>query len=342
MNKSLKISIIVFSSLIVAGGITLLLVKRKRKKAEKQIIIQQELDNIKDLEKIRDDFDSQGNEDKPTSSNYIKPTRNLDKGISNNFSDIKGRYLIPAIKSDDPVKGHIYAQGFANIRETPEVNNQRAWYDPITNYLGKVNSGSRIGTIISEQYDNMTPKMRWFKVKLAKKIDGKQYGWVRADNVTFYGFKKNKSSSFDGNFVEKYDNSYMLGSEVFPHPNWMIGYSQYSDNIMSDFEGLNLDLNLSSNSNYLSSNFFSENRPFDDVISELLDKDLIGVRNVFKNLKIKTTVPTRGGGYLRTLKIFYKKKIIKIFERKTYIYPKKSKKFKEEINKLILKNNIKT
>lgn len=338
MNKSLKISIIVLSSLIVAGGITLLLIKRKRKKVEKEIIIQKELDNIKELDEIRDGLDSQ---DEIPSSNYINPTRNLDKGISNNFRDIKGKMLYPAIKSTNPVKGHIYAQGFANIRETPEVNNKRAWYDPITNYLGKVNSGTKIGTIVSEQYDNMTPKMRWFKVKLAKKIDGEQYGWVRSDNVTFYGFKKNTSSSFDGNFVEKYDNSYMLGSEVFPHPNWMIGYSQYSDDVMNNFEGLNLDLNLSNNSNYLSSNFFSENRPFDDIINELLDKDLIGVRNVFRSLKIKMNYPRQsGGGYLEYFKKMLKLKINRIFKRKTY--PKKSKKFKEEINKLILKNNIKT
>lgn len=50
----------------------------------------------------------------------------------------------------------------------------------------------------------------------------------------------------------------MLGSEVFPHPNWMIGYSQYSDDVMSNFQGLNLDLNVSSNSNYLSSNFLQK------------------------------------------------------------------------------------
>ena len=351
MNKSFKISMIVLSSLVVAGGISLLLVKRKRKKKEQQIIIQQELDNIKDLEKIRDDLDSQGNEKNPTPSNYIKPTRNLDKGITNNFSDIKGKYLIPAIKSSDPIKGHIYAQGFANIRETPEVNNSQGFSDLWqTNLLGKVSAGARIGTIISEQYDNMTPKMRWFKVKLAKKIDGEQYGWVRSDNVTFYGFKKNKSSSFDGNFenksssfdgnfVEKYDNSYMLGSDVFPHPNWMIGYSQYSDDVMSNFEGLNLDLNVSSNSNYLSSNFFTENRPLNEILEELVDKDFVGVKNVFLDLKIRTTLKNISN--IQSLKQRLTTRTYDIYKLKRPFFPKRHKKFIQEIDKLLLKNNIK-
>jgi hypothetical protein len=85
--------------------------------------------------------------------------------------------------------------------------------------------------------------MRWFKVKLTKKIDDNQYGWVRADNVTFYPFTKKSKSSFDGSFVERYDNSYQLGADVFPHSNWMIAYRAYGNDVTSDFEG-NLDLNL--------------------------------------------------------------------------------------------------
>ena len=86
--------------------------------------------------------------------------------------------------------------------------------------------------------------MRWFKVKLTKKIDGTQYGWVRGDNVTFVPFPKKKpKSSFSGDFVEKYDNSYQLGADVFPHSNWMIGYPVYGNDVSSDFEG-NLDLDI--------------------------------------------------------------------------------------------------
>jgi hypothetical protein len=50
----------------------------------------------------------------------------------------------------------------------------------------------------------MTPKMRWFWVKLTKKIGSREHAWVRGDVVTFKPFTKNKSS-FDGGFVEKYD-----------------------------------------------------------------------------------------------------------------------------------------
>ena len=111
--------------------------------------------------------------------------------------------------------------------------------------LGKVSTGQNIGKIISEQYDNMTPKMRWFKVKLSKEIDGEKYGWVRGDNVTFQPIKKKSSKSkFEGDFVQKYDNSYQLGSDVFPHPNWMIQYRAYAgDEVTSDFGG-NFDLDI--------------------------------------------------------------------------------------------------
>ena len=84
--------------------------------------------------------------------------------------------------------------------------------------------------------------MRWFKVKLTKKIDGEQYGWVRGDNVTFVPFTK-KKSSFEGDFVQKYNNTYQLGADVFPHSNWMIGYPAYGNDVTSNFEG-ELDLNL--------------------------------------------------------------------------------------------------
>jgi len=54
---------------------------------------------------------------------------------------------------------------------------------------------------------------------------------------------KKKKSSFDGAFVEKYDNSYQLGADVFPHSNWMMGYGAYGNDVTSDFEG-NLDLDI--------------------------------------------------------------------------------------------------
>jgi hypothetical protein len=240
MNRGLKISLIVIGSLAVAGGLTYAIAKMIRKKKDEKKAVEKELQEIQQLKEINEGLEGQ----ESSKNNNISPVRNLDRVLNNSFSEIKNVKLYPAKKSNNPAQGHPYAEGFANIRETPEVNNESAWYDPFDNLLGKVSAGSSIGTVISEQYDDMTPKMRWFKVKLTNKIDGEQYGWVRGDNVTFVPFtKKNKKSSFDGAFVERYDTSYQLGADVFPHSNWMIGYSASANDVTSDFIG-EIDLNI--------------------------------------------------------------------------------------------------
>ena len=240
MNKALKISLIIGGSLAVAGGVTYLITKRIRKKKEEKKAVEKELLETQQIKDINKGLEGQ----QTAKDNKISPVRNLDKVLNNSFSDIQYVLLYPAKKSNDPAQGHPYAEGFANIRTSPEVNNESAWYDPFDNLLGKVSAGSSIGQIISEQYDNMTPKMRWFKVKLTNKLDGWEYAWVRGDNVTFVPFdKKGKKSSFNGDFVEKYNTSYQLGADVFPHSNWMIGYSASANDVTSDFEG-ELDLNI--------------------------------------------------------------------------------------------------
>jgi hypothetical protein len=239
MNRGLKITLIIAGSLVVAGGVTFAIVRSIRKKKEQEEAQKKELEETQQLEEINTNLESQQSTQQ---SNKVIPLRNLDKVLNNTFNEIRGVKIYPAKKSNDPAQGHPYAEGFANIRETPEVNNESAWYDPFDNLLGKVSAGSSIGTIYSEQYDNMTPKMRWFKVKLTKKIDGEQYGWVRGDNVTFVPFTK-KKSSFEGDFVQKYNNTYQLGADVFPHSNWMMGYPAYGNDVTSDFEG-NLDLDI--------------------------------------------------------------------------------------------------
>lgn len=66
-----------------------------------------------------------------------------------------------------------------------------------------------------------------------------EYGWVRADNVTFKKFpKKSSFSGFSGEdkFITKYDNSYQLGADVFPHSGWNL-YSNFdSDNLKNDLD----------------------------------------------------------------------------------------------------------
>jgi len=240
MNRGLKITLIVVGSLAVAGGITYAIVRSIRKRKEQEEEDEKNLQETQQLEQINQGLESQ----QGTKDNKIVPVRNLDKVLNNSFIEIKGVKLYPAKKSSDPAQGHPYAEGYANIRTSPEVNNSQGILDLWqNNLLGKISAGSSIGTIVSEQYDNMTPKMRWFKVKLTKKIDGEQYGWVRGDNVTFQPFTKKKKSSFAGDFVQKYDNSYPLGADVFPHSNWMIGYSATANDVTSDFEG-QMDLNL--------------------------------------------------------------------------------------------------
>lgn len=240
MNRGLKITLIVVGSLAVAGGITFGIVRKIRKRNEQREALEKELQQAQALQQVQEELEAT----QDTKDTKIIPVRNLDKVVNNSFKEINGIKLYPAKKSNDPVQGHPFAEGFANIRETPEVNNSQGiwdlWQD---NLLGKVSAGASIGTIVSEQYDNLTPKMRWFKVKLSKPIDGEKYGWVRGDNVTFQPFLK-KKSSFEGDFVQKYNNSYQLGADVFPHPNWMIQYRAYAgDEVSSNFSG-DLDLNL--------------------------------------------------------------------------------------------------
>jgi hypothetical protein len=239
MNRGLKIGLIITGSLVLAGGVTFAIVYSVRKRKREKEDVEKELQETAQLEQINQGLESQ----QQTIDNKISPVRNLDKVLNNSFSQIRGVKIFPARKSSNPAEGHTYAEGFANIRTSPEVNNKSAWYDLIDNLLGKVSAGASIGTIVSEQYDNLTPKMRWFRVKLTKKIDGEQYGWVRGDTVTFVPFTKKKKSSFDGNFVEKYDNSYQLGAQVFPHSNWMMGYPAYGNDVTSEFEG-NIDLDI--------------------------------------------------------------------------------------------------
>jgi len=246
MNRGLKITLIVVGSLVVAGGVTLGIVMRskKKKKQEKEVI--KELEETKKLEEINKGLDSQQSTVvAPNVQTKIIPVRNLDKVINNSFAEIKGVTIYPASKSDNAESGHPYAEGFANVRSSAEVNNISAWYDPFDNLLGKISAGTPIGTIYSEQYDNMTPKMRWFKVKLTKKLDGNQYGYVRGDNVTFKGFpKKGTKSSFGGNMVEKYNTSYQLGAEVFPHSGWNLYTNRADGDLFENFDAQQLDINL--------------------------------------------------------------------------------------------------
>jgi hypothetical protein len=161
----------------------------------------------------------------------VTPTRDINRALNNNYQDLVGKVLYPALKSSNAEQGHLGAEGFSNVRSTPEVNNSQGIWDlGQTNFLYKVDAGTPIGTVTGEQNDNMSPPLRWFKVKLNKPYDGwfgdYTEGWVRGDTVTFKSYTKSASFEGEGKFVEKYKTDYPLGSDVFPHPNWMLPNSE--------------------------------------------------------------------------------------------------------------------
>jgi len=251
MDRRIKIGLIILGSVAVAGGISYLVYRQVKKAKKQQADIEakekKEKENIQTIEQGQQQIQSQKAGDK------VVAVRNIDKGINNAFGDIKDVKLYPARKSNDPSQGHPFALGYVNVREDAEVNNAQGirdlWKD---NMLGKVEGGGQlIGTIVGEKYDDLTPKMRWFRVKLDSKLKskfGKQYGWVRSDAVTFRSFTKksssSKKSSFDGNMIERYNTSYQLGAEVFPHSGWNLYSNVVDADLFQNFDANQLDINL--------------------------------------------------------------------------------------------------
>jgi hypothetical protein len=202
MNRALKIGLIVTGGLAVAGVGTWLILKARNKKKEEDLDKKLADENKQQLEQISSGLGStqSGNVQQINANcnpQYLTPVRNLNKDVNNPYKEVKGKTIYPAKKSDDPFKGHPFASGYATIRNSAEVNNKNGTFD-ISNKVGTISGSSKIGTIVSEKYDNHDPKHRWFKVKLAKKMedcsgytggffgcDEVTYGWVRADNVTF-------------------------------------------------------------------------------------------------------------------------------------------------------------
>lgn len=222
MSSKKWIFIGVGAVVLTAGIVASIKIINKRKRIEEEKKLQEEKD--KQLSQIVEQSESGQTQTATTSDRVVAKRDAFTKSITNAFTDIKGKKLYPAKKTNDPAQGHALALGYANLRTTPEVNTESAWYDPFDNLIKKYSVGEEIGTVISEQYDDMNPKNRWFKVKMSKPCCGifSDYtvGWVRSDNVVFRPYTKGKSS-FDGNMIQKYNTSYPLGADVFPHSNWM-------------------------------------------------------------------------------------------------------------------------
>ena len=209
----------ILGGILVLGGASFFIYKNVKKSRDLKALKEEEKAQAEQVAKLEEN--TQGTESTDTKvGDKIVPVRNVDKAINNKFSDVRGVVLYPAKKSNNKIEGHPYALGYSNVRETPEVNTESAWYDPFDNLLGKVIAGQTIGKLVSERYDNLEPAMRWFLVKLNKPLNDWTYGWVRADTVTFKPFVKKKSgfSGFAGDdMVVKYKTSYQLGGTVFPH-----------------------------------------------------------------------------------------------------------------------------
>lgn len=149
--------------------------------------------------------------------NRVVPIINpVTNDITNPISEIIGTEIYPR-----PIfEG---GTGFSNVRDSAEVNTGF-----VNNFLGRIDFPNAIGTIISEQFDNLNPPHRWFRIRLKEPITKGfsityafqtfEEAWVRADVVTFKPF--DRTSSVLG--LVQYDNSYQLGASVFPHSNWML------------------------------------------------------------------------------------------------------------------------
>jgi type II secretory pathway pseudopilin PulG len=229
MNKGLKISLIVIGVAIAVSVPIIVINDRKKKERERKAKEQEAL--IQQNQQVDTGYQEE--------SGFVVPVRNRNFEVINPYNEVRGKLLYPAINSKDPSRGYEGAIGTASLRSSAEVNTGY-WNNLIKTY----STGEAIGTVIGETKDNLSPSMRWFKVKMSKPccgiISDYKEGWVRADVVTFRKYPK--SSSFDGSMIERYKTSYQLGAEVFPHPNWMLPNSYTQVGQAYDIDDVIMDI----------------------------------------------------------------------------------------------------
>ncbi len=194
MKRGLNIGLIIGGSLAGAGllawGIKKLIdTKNERGEQEAFEDAKKELAKLVSRAQV-ESGDIQNEAPDCSSPNRFVPTRDIDKNITNSFSDMMNRSVRPAKRSTNPETGHTYASGYAWLRSSPEVNNPQGLFidGNYHNRIMKVTGG--LGKVVGESYDNQDPKMRWFKVKYS----GSKTGWVRSDNVTFTGYDNGYST----------------------------------------------------------------------------------------------------------------------------------------------------
>ena len=187
MTRKTKIAIIILASLLLAGGIGIgiyyLINKDDSSEGES---------TDGDLNEFIEPLRTGGTNptggttiQTPTNPNQVVPRYDSEGQISNAWGEVKNRMLYPK-------REWAGGYGYANIRTSPEVNNEQGfWTDGYSdNLITTISSGTPIGT--AEEVETKTHNnfpYRWYKVKLYKSVDGwfSDYteGYVRSDTVTF-------------------------------------------------------------------------------------------------------------------------------------------------------------
>jgi hypothetical protein len=272
MNKGLKIGLIIGGSLAVAGaGFFVgrkIIVKRREKREEEDRLAKQK----QDLETLQANLTgtSTGIGVSPDCSKKDRwiPNRNRNGEVINPYSELKNVALKVARKSSNPEEGSQYGLGYANVRNTPAVNNKTGTFD-ISNKIFKATG--YIGKVVSESYDNQSPSMRWFKVKFASAkedcsgytgglfgCDKIWYGWVRADNVTFSGKDigwsdkcqivshcKGDGSITEGDLKTVLDNEKSSNTRKYKQTCRAVGVDLKNSDIKNSFNGMKQVYNTS-------------------------------------------------------------------------------------------------
>lgn len=186
MQAKTKIILIIAGSVLVAGGLVVGLYFLLRKPDE-----QPDDDVLDKGSSAKGNTNNTGDNSQNTNSNSsteITPTFNSEGELSNSLSQLKGHVLYPK-------RIETGGWGYSNVRTSADVNTDQGWWDPSDNLIITINSGTSIGTVLSESTGLFNGySYRWFKVKLTKPTGGfwSNYtqGYVRADTVIFKAYIK--------------------------------------------------------------------------------------------------------------------------------------------------------
>jgi len=175
MEKTTKTIIIVGSIILTLGIATgIILYFTNKAKTEKE-----EAEAKEKLEKKQKEIE-QANESSMGEVPDGRAKFNGEGELSNPISELTGKTLYPKPRA-------LGGEGFANVRSSAEVNDDRGWWDFSHNKLFSIADDQEIGTVISETSgEHNGYSYRWFKVSIdPDNGQTEKTGFVRADTVTF-------------------------------------------------------------------------------------------------------------------------------------------------------------